>query len=358
MDMDSTNTESSPCEATAPAKTDRPVVNLIQLKKQLKGVVSENFQFHSTRNGTRVIMRSMVNFHSGKSHIDRQNLSYYSVFPKSEKPIKAVIRHLPQNIPAEDIVDGPVSLGFDVVSVKQKTATCRSPPEESKIINLPPFLVTLPRTAKSQEIFSLKSFCHRAIGVHTYRVQNAPIQCHNCQQIRHVWANCKQSARCLWCGGGNLHKDFPEKGNAASTPKRCNCQLAHLANYRSCRHEKEQLQKSQRTPQTKIGRMFSSKLTTPDVSFMAMLRGSTRKKQRTQALYVPVASPPVAKIKGVLAPEDLQQTGPSVRATNINSLSLDEMLKVVARVVQKITTESNAAVLQKIALNLMEQNGH
>jgi hypothetical protein len=100
--------------------------------------------------------------------------------------------------PAEDISDGLVSLGFDVVSVNQMTVTRRSTPEESKIINLPLFLVTLPRTAKSQEIFRLSSLCHIAIRVEAYRALNALTQCHNCQQFGHVCANCKQPPRCLW----------------------------------------------------------------------------------------------------------------------------------------------------------------
>jgi hypothetical protein len=57
MDMDSANTEASPREATAPAKTGRPLpvvltyaVNLIQLQKQLKDVISENFEFRSIIN--------------------------------------------------------------------------------------------------------------------------------------------------------------------------------------------------------------------------------------------------------------------------------------------------------------------
>jgi hypothetical protein len=87
-------------------------------------------------------------FNPPKSHFDSQKLSYSSFFPKSEKPIKAVIRHLPHNTPAEDISDCLVSLGFHVVSVKQMTATRRSLPVESEIINLPLFFVTLPRTAK------------------------------------------------------------------------------------------------------------------------------------------------------------------------------------------------------------------
>jgi hypothetical protein len=78
-----------------------------------------------------------------------------------------------------------------------------------------------------------------------------------------------------------------------------------------------------------------------------------------------VASPPIAKTQGVLAPEELQQTGQSVKATNVYSLSLDKMLKVVVMAVQQFMTESNGAVseeakilaITKIVLNLIEQNG-
>jgi hypothetical protein len=160
MDTDPSTTEGSP----SVEPTDKPcrpspivltsAVNLIHLQKQLKNVVQENFEFRNTRNGTRVITRNLADFHSVRSHFDGQHLAYYS-FSKSEKPIKAVIRHLPINTPAEDISDGLVSLVFDVVSAKQMTTTRRSSPEDPKISNLPLFLVTLPRTTKSQEIFRL-----------------------------------------------------------------------------------------------------------------------------------------------------------------------------------------------------------
>jgi hypothetical protein len=174
-------------------------------------VVSEDFEFRSTRNGTRVITRGMADFQSIKSYFDNHSLQYYTFFPKSEEPIKAVIRHLPYTTPAEDISDGLVSLGFDVVSVKQMTSTRRSPPEESKVINLPPFLVTLPRAANSQEIFRLPSLCHIAIRVETYRTQNSLTQCHNCQQFGHFWENCKQPLRSLWCGADTSIKSAPRR---------------------------------------------------------------------------------------------------------------------------------------------------
>jgi hypothetical protein len=79
----------------------------------------------------------MVDFQRVKSHFDANNLSYYPFYPKSEKPMKAVIRHWPPNTPAEDISDGLESLGFDVIRVKQMTATHRSPSDGSTTINIP-----------------------------------------------------------------------------------------------------------------------------------------------------------------------------------------------------------------------------
>jgi hypothetical protein len=187
-------------------------------------------------------MRGIAHFQYVKSHFDVNNLSYYSFYPKSKRPVNAVICHLPHNTPAEDLSDRLVSLGFDVISVKQMIAI-----HQSTTINLPFFLITLPRMAKSQNFFRLQSLCHIEIRVKAYRAQNGLVQCHDCQQFSHVWANCKQPPHCLWCGSGHLHKECPKKGNTSSTPLCCNCRLAegekpHPANYQGCRHMKEEMQ--------------------------------------------------------------------------------------------------------------------
>jgi hypothetical protein len=114
----------------------------------MKNVVEEDSEFRNTRSGTRVITRGMEDFLTIKSHFEGNNLSFYTFFLKSEKPIKTVVRHLPLDTPTENIFDELVSLGFDVVRVKQMITTLRSPPEIPKTVNLPLFLVTLPRTAK------------------------------------------------------------------------------------------------------------------------------------------------------------------------------------------------------------------
>jgi hypothetical protein len=199
MDTDATTMEVvSTQEEAAAGKTGRPppiiltlAINLIQLQKQLKDVVEGSFEFRTTRNGTRVLMKSLADFQSVKCFFDRNCLSYFSFFTKSEKPIKAVIRHLPINTLAEDISDRLENLSFDVISVKQMTSTHRSSPDDHKSANLPLFLITLPRSEKSQEIFRLPSLCHIAIKEEAYRAQYGFTQCHNCQQFGHVSANCK-----------------------------------------------------------------------------------------------------------------------------------------------------------------------
>jgi hypothetical protein len=79
----------------------------------------------------------MAGFSAFKSFIENNNLAYFTSYPKFLKPIKAVIRHLLLNTAAEDISDGLMSLGFDVISDKQMTAIRQSPPEGTATINIP-----------------------------------------------------------------------------------------------------------------------------------------------------------------------------------------------------------------------------
>jgi hypothetical protein len=113
MDTDPPAAEpSSAAQETVPGKTGRPpaiiltsVTNLMQLQKQLEGVAKQAFEFRNTKTGTRVITKDMIDFQAVKLHFESNNLSFRA-FPKSDKRIKAVIRDLPNNTPAEDIAEG------------------------------------------------------------------------------------------------------------------------------------------------------------------------------------------------------------------------------------------------------------
>jgi hypothetical protein len=66
-----------------------------------------------------------------------------------------VIQLPPFTIPAEDISDGLVNIGFDVISDKQMPATRQSRAEETTTANIPIFFITLPGTSKSENTFEL-----------------------------------------------------------------------------------------------------------------------------------------------------------------------------------------------------------
>jgi hypothetical protein len=139
--------------------------NLMKLQKQIRDSVRGNFEFRNTRSGTRIVTKEMEDFTAIKRHLESNNLFYFTYFPKSEKLIRAVIRHLPSNTPVQDICDGLTDLGFDIISVKQMSSNHRSQPQGTPPRNLPLFLFTLSRSANSQEIFQLTALCHISIGV-------------------------------------------------------------------------------------------------------------------------------------------------------------------------------------------------
>jgi hypothetical protein len=127
-----------------------------------------------------------------------------------------------------------------------------------------------------------------------------------------------------------------------------------------------QKRKSQRTPKTTTGRVFSSNRTTPGLSFAAALRTNTGEQQRPQPTPTTDAAP--VELQQTRAPPPLQQrlqhAGQSVQAPSVNSASLDNMFRV-ASVVQQIMTGLNDAVseeqkivaITKSVMKLMNSNG-
>jgi hypothetical protein len=180
-------------------------------------------------------------------------------------------------MPVEDISNSLEDLGFNV-NVKQMTATQIAPNGQNHMEPFPLFLVTLTRNIKSQEKFKLNSLNHIIFKADLNRDQTGLTQCYNCQNFGHVWANCKQPPQCMWCGGGHLHRECPEKTNTESRSSCCNCtpvegKKSYPVSYRGCRHVKVGTAKEKSTTSSQgiIWRMFFSKFTSQDQSYAAAL---------------------------------------------------------------------------------------
>jgi hypothetical protein len=110
--------------------------------------------------------------------------------------------------------------------------------------------------------------------------------------------------------------------------------------------------------------MLSSNLATPGLSFSAALRSSRQQKQRPQTHQVAVAGPAAMepRVTAAFHHHEQQARRQSVGTLNVNSSTLDNMLRIVP-VVQQFTSEFNCAVseeekivaIKKIVLDLMKK---
>jgi hypothetical protein len=69
----------------------------------------------------------MADYSAMKYYLEKYNLHYFTLSPNSEKPMKLLIHHLPQDKPAEDISNSPEDLGCNVINMRQVTATQIAP---------------------------------------------------------------------------------------------------------------------------------------------------------------------------------------------------------------------------------------
>jgi hypothetical protein len=98
-----------------------------------------------------------------------------------------------------------------IINVRQMTASQTPPNGQTHVEPLPLFLVTLIRNINSHEIFKLNCLNNTIIKVELYRAQSCLMQCYNCKIFGHAWANSERPPPCLWCGGGNIHRECPER---------------------------------------------------------------------------------------------------------------------------------------------------
>jgi hypothetical protein len=84
---------------------------------------------------------------------------------------------------------------------------------------------------------------------------------------------------------------------------------------------------SQRTPRTTTGRVFSSNLTTPGMSFGAALRSKIEEQQQSRIYQVAGPDKMEPRVPAALTQHEQQKTGQSVRAPNVNTLSLDKKVE-------------------------------
>ncbi|GFT88155.1 nucleic-acid-binding protein from transposon X-element [Trichonephila clavipes] len=142
------------------------------------------------------------------------------------KPLKVVIKGLPRVTLPEEITIDLEELGFTVTSCTQLIS------KRTKL-ELPFFLVTLPRNEINATIRELTHLHYLKISVEGYSIRGVT-QCYKCNNFYHTAANCFMQPRCIKCGKDHMTKDC-EITNRIENPYCINCHVyGHTACYTKC----------------------------------------------------------------------------------------------------------------------------
>ncbi|GBM77751.1 hypothetical protein AVEN_47412-1 [Araneus ventricosus] len=122
-------------------------------------------------------------------------MGYFIIVPRSERPIKVVIRGLPRDLNVDVLKKALVEeYEFVVDKVVQLTRfKTKEPLELSQ--------VTLPNMEVNKGIWKITSLFYLKIKVVKFERNTGSIQCFNCNYWHHSKATCGFKPRCIKCGG-------------------------------------------------------------------------------------------------------------------------------------------------------------
>jgi hypothetical protein len=130
MDTETTAAENALPEQEASRKSGKPpkivmtsTTNFIRIQSDLEDHVNVQCKFRNRRSGTHIITKEMAEYSNMKCYLEENNPHYFTFSLNSENPVKAVIRHLLPDMPAENSSNSLEDLAFSVIYVTQVTVT-------------------------------------------------------------------------------------------------------------------------------------------------------------------------------------------------------------------------------------------
>lgn len=155
--------------------------------------------------------------------LKEQKIQFHTYELRSEKPLKIVIKGVPQEMEEQEIKEDLEAQSYPITKITRMKGK-RGP--------MPMVLVEIGREYKS--IYNqLKHCCGLAIQIEPLEKKSEIIQCHRCQLFGHIQKNCHANYRCMKCADNH---STHECNKPSTTPPKCaNCGEAHLSISRRCK---------------------------------------------------------------------------------------------------------------------------
>lgn len=189
-----------------------------QSKDPIEGKMISNNRlkiFPSTSDAHRAVQRYIAD-HKLKSHTFEM---------EDERQLKVVLRGLPPDYPEKEIMQELRDYGLD-------PSNCHPLKNRKTKMNMPLFLVTLPKNDINKQIYQISYIDRIRVTVETLKRRTTPAQCYKCQNFFHHSKFCGRDPKCLKCAGDHLTKNCTK---SEADPVKCAlCEGEHTANFSGC----------------------------------------------------------------------------------------------------------------------------
>lgn len=201
--------------------------------------------------------------------LEKGNVHHYTFTPKEEKNTTLIIKNVPNEYNADDVVDELKCLGH-----ADKIAKI-SPLKTGNFAKYNFFLLQVPPGMDVGDFLKINWLFHTSVRIEKFKSKSNP-QCFKCQKLGHMAKNCWMEVKCVKCAQNHATKDCTLPLNAPKDQLKCAlCHgIGHPASYRGCPKHKEVTlaMKRTQTQVTKPVAKSSSNYIQENVSFAAALK--------------------------------------------------------------------------------------
>ncbi|GFY34143.1 probable RNA-directed DNA polymerase from transposon X-element [Trichonephila clavipes] len=180
-----------------------------------------------TRGYIKIEAQSADDHRNITNYLKEKQLEHYVIEPPSTRPLKLVIKGLPDNIDPVDIKNDLVAKGINIVKIAQLRKFITKTP-------LPIYMIEIERDDHVNDIYQVRSCLYMQIKLDPFRKGNRITQCYNCNFFHHASQNCNMKTRCLKCGA-NHRTGACEIKERIENPLCINCNnRGHMASSTEC----------------------------------------------------------------------------------------------------------------------------
>ncbi|GFT46880.1 probable RNA-directed DNA polymerase from transposon X-element [Trichonephila clavipes] len=198
------------------------------------------------------------------NYLKAKELEHYVIEPPSTRPLKLVIKGLPDNIDPVDIKNDLIAKGINIVKIAQLRKFITKTP-------LPIYMIEIARDEHVNDIFQVRSCLYMQIKLDPFRKGNRITQCYNCNFFHHASQNCNMKTRCLKCGA-NHRTGACEIKERIENPLCINCNnRGHVASSTECPQFPKPKKGKSKSPAENLKRNINNNPVKPGITYAQIL---------------------------------------------------------------------------------------